>query len=729
MALFEVELASQWLRHQLQKNISVHFKFLSVCRFFSLFVDNEDQSKYISYYIQFKDDIVSLIKDFQFNYCTPEEIDELKNIVDKVYTVFPTADIHEKEKIHSALDSAKGKILRFLNEEPLRQSENGCSENYSINQVLIENDPNSKLNAGIIEKLRITTSKNELPGYKDKISFENNFEDRDNSIAGMMEKVVALSRKEAEEKIKNIGCYNFNFYFEQREFIYTGTSMGLGVAVLTFNSILRAQLYKLYYKFRNDVVLGCAIDTNGFLVPLEDDVLKLKLKTVFYSSYKKFVIPEQNIIEARKYLEELNSKYSNRKLELIPIKHYMNLFKNLDIVEICKLKLKEKLKAHYNQYHVITNSALTLLILVVLIILEIKVIIPEMDRNPVYTEMKNNRFVALNKFGKNVWMSDVLSRQDMDTFNNSSIIAKRFILTDIDNDGRNDILLLINKGNDVMAKRTVYCFNADGSTKWKTVFPDKDSLYGNDYCSNDITTSFMYLLDNNKKKNIFVVYRVCVLYPTYIAKLNSQGKINSEFYNSGAIDQIVGCNFIDSSKEELICGGINNDLNKSGVLIVFDPDYVAGCSPGYRYPKNYSKGLMKYYLLFPKTDVGKFSNVGINEVDLIEIHGDRIVAYVSEMDTFIDKDNQVQRQRYVTIYTLDKLFNVLHVETSSEFDARYQQLVYEGKLKPVKNWKKYKEKLASQVRWWDGDKFVNHPVMNKYYLERTCLSARQVRGN
>jgi len=31
--------------------------------------------------------------------------------------------------------------------------------------------------------------------------------------------------------------------------------------------------------------------------------------------------------------------------------------------------------------------------------------------------------------------------------------------------------------------------------------------------------------------------------------------------------------------------------------------------------------------------------------------------------------------------------------------------------------KSYCEQLAGKVRWWDGDKFVNYPAINRYYLE------------
>jgi hypothetical protein len=323
--------------------------------------------------------------------------------------------------------------------------------------------------------------------------------------------------------------------------------------------------------------------------------------------------------------------------------------------------------------------------------------------------------MAYNKYGKPVWGSNILSEQDIDVYNNVER-NKRIILNDLDNDEYNDILLLLSDEKNKILNRTLFCYNYDGNLKWKTVIPQHDSLYGNDYCSNDILIGTMSLVNSGNRKEIIINYRICLLFPNFTMKINSKGKIISKFYNPGAINRIVNYDFDNDGKEELLCTGINNDYDKSGVLILFDPEYLSGCAPGYRFPQNRSKGLMKYYLLFPKTDVGRFTNSGSSFARLVDINGERIIVIIRELDGYTDIKNIRHSQEYVTLYTLDKWLNVLNVETSSEFDTKYQMLVNEGKLKPITNWKEFENKLISNVRWWDGDKFVNYPTMNKYYL-------------
>ena len=47
----------------------------------------------------------------------------------------------------------------------------------------------------------------------------------------------------------------------------------------------------------------------------------------------------------------------------------------------------------------------------------------------------------------------------------------------------------------------------------------------------------------------------------------------------------------------------------------------------------------------------------------------------------------------------------------------YKNFVAEERIDSVNNLAEYAEELKSQVKYWDGEKFVNEPVMNKNYLD------------
>ncbi len=709
MALFEVELVSQWLRQQLQKPVSHHFKILSIFRFFSLFQDIEDKSKYISYYLQFKDDILSLILKDQFEYCTLEEIDALKSIADYIISFSPSINQHEKEKLIDTLESARKRILSILNDEPAVNVEANSVDAFSINQVLIENDCNAKINSGIIEKLSIDIHKNEIQEIPDSITFENNYDDNGTDLPVHLKKIMLLAKNEAEKISNQNKTYKFTLSFAKKDSLYSGTSMGLGAAALVYNSILRDHLHKIYYRFRNNVVVGSAIDEQGNLIALEAEPLKLKLKTVFYSSYKKFVIPEENIIEARKFLKELKDKYPNRKLELIPVKHYLTLFKNLDIVEVCRLKLREKVKAHYNQYHIIANSFLSLIILVILSILIINVLIPSLDHNPVYAKYERGRYIAYNKYDKQVWESSELTNDELPV----EVPLQRIVITDLENDNQNEILLLRRDRTNPIFQKTLFCYNSDNSLKWKTVIVPKDSLFGADICYDQIDLRNIMIVENKStnKKEIIIDYVLCDLYPWFLIKLDNAGKEISSLYNSGhsIFDRVMDID--NDGKEDVVIGGQNNDFNHSGFLMVLDPKFIEGNAPGYRFPRGFGKGLMKYYILFPKIFLNKFSDQQSSFIQRVNKFKDKFTTDLNETI-----GNSGDNSWYRTVFNFDFHFNFLHLQTSTEFDAFYKSFIDKGKIQPIKDWKVYEDSLRKEIKFWDGDKFVNHPVMNKYYL-------------
>lgn len=712
MSLFDIEIKSHWLKEQIGKPHSTRLKLLYLSNFLLELIKSGTHSKYISYFNEFVPELVKLILRNEFRYFSPYEIESLLFIVKSLEPLNFSKE--NSERCLGVLQNARNEILSLLS--GIVKTEAKAHKN-SINVVLIEANSDEKGNVGTIQTLTLRSSKRGKEFLEDKIEFENLCENDQEKMFSYITNIVSFSKEQTKKIISKTNAYNLTFSFENKDCSYTGSSFGLALLALAYNSVLVNELRKIYYKFFDDVVITGAIDEKGDLLKLDSSSLKVKIETVFFSRFNKFVIPEDNIVEAKEILVELQKEYPQRKVELIPSANFKSVLLNLAVVEVNKLKIKEKLKANYESYHRTANWTFTFIALLAIIYLITGYAIPYMDTNPVYTNLTSDRYAAYNKYGKVVWESPTLSQLDINVYKaDNTGKLKRILLSDLDDDGFNEILLLISSEKNKLMNRTLFCYNHDGSIKWKTHIQQKDSLYGSDYCSNDILLRMMFLLEQNGKKEIVVHYRICLLFPDYTAKISSDGKIISEFYNPGAITSLISSDIDEDGKKELFCAGMNNDYEKSGALVVFDTDLIMGAGPGYRFPRNVSTGLMKYYLLFPKTDVGRFTNHGSRMVGPVEIHDNRIVVYLKELDGFRDLKNEECFQVYTTIYTLDKSLNVLHVETSSEFDARYKQLVEEGKLKPVKDWKKYKEKLKSLVKYWDGDKFINYPTMNKYYL-------------
>lgn len=716
MSIFDTELKSQKIREKLSKVLSNKLKLLLLSEFLISIIDQRNDQIFLSYYIEFEPELCTLILKSEFNYCSPDELNKLIKVLDFFRSNEPFSAKKEKyDNLLSLLNAQKEKMLILLGEgEKNFNDEYNLNKNKSfsnaINIVLIEQDDdfNSHLSSGTIEKFKIESSLKQKDSTPDKITFSNITDISNNEILQQLNESAILAKVKCRNEGIKVHTYNFIFSFERIDCIYTGKSLGVGAAALAYNSILINELHKIYYTFKDDVVFTSEVDKYGNLLKLDEKSLRIKLQTIFYSPYKKFVIPEDNIVEAKKELAILIEKYPHRKLELIPIKNFERVFKNLDIVEICLLSIRQKIKANYREYSTTINWALSILSLLIILFFITIYLIQRLDRNPVNVGIENDKYVAYNKYGIKVWESGILNKEEI------NIEQQRMFIADVDDDGRNEILLLRKNPDNPLLSKTVFCYNSDNSLKWKTIFIPKDSLYGNEICYDRVDLQNILVIENKvtRQKEIIVDYTICDLFPYFVTKLDYKGKEISSFYNPGNTVFVRLLDLDNNGKDELVIGGSNNDFNHRGCLIVLDPKFIDGKAPGYRFPRGFGRGLMKYYVLLPKTLLNRFSDEQTSHISDIHKSNAKIIVVLNE--SFGPKP---ENSWYRVIFNFDFQFNFLHLQTSTEFDTFYKNLIEKGRIKPIKDWKAYEDSLRKEIKFWDGDEFVNHPGMNKYYLK------------
>jgi hypothetical protein len=712
MSLIDIELKSQKVREQFSKPSSNRSKLLSLSNFLNTIITKPEQQLYTSYYSEFEPELRNLIHKKDFCYFTPEEIEGLINIISYFKSSEYFADKKENlDDLILILDKAKGNILFNFGEvnskEETRQNiEKSFTD--SINIVLIENGEgrSTETSLGAIEKLKLDCSIKNSNKDADKIEFSNLVEFNDSQIIEQLNEVVTVAELKCNNEGIKTHTYNFNFYFDRKDCVFTGKSIGIGALSLVYNAILINEFHKYYFKFKDDVVFTSEVDKYGNLLRLEEKSLRIKLQSIFYSPYKKFVISEDNIVEAKKELVLLNEKYPHRKLGIIPIRNFEGVFKNLDIVEVCKLNINQKVKAYYQKYHTSVNWALTLLsILIILFFIGIY-LIPRLDRNPVNAATENDRYVSYNKYGIKVWESEAIEKTDVYLNKDKKFFDTRCIISDLENDGRNEILYLIRSSSNRIKNRTIYCYDSNHSLKWKYQVPEHKIYYDRILFEDTFLTLGIYAYDFNNDgfKEIICSGQQGVDFPFLIMKLDHNGKLLSEYWNSGFLDHIELFDIEGDGKINLVTGDCNNKFDQAAIAI-FDPNFIYGNSPFTNPLRNGVKGVEKYYILFPKSILCLPLICSINNVkQLLQYNNQGLDVYVYEgYEAFI-------------IYKFNNEMKLLDVEFSTPWINYYESFVTEGKTKPVKDLSAYAEELKKQVKYWDGDKFVNYPVMNKNYL-------------
>lgn len=718
--LFNIELAYQNLRQCLKKPASNNYKLLCISDFLNLTVKEEYEGKFESYFLEIQPQLFRLSYENDFNYISPDFITGLNEKILKLQSYPCFIDLQNEFSELSAylnnIHTQKTSLLKTVSQ--IDESVTG-----SVAIVLIENNGGyNGIKTPIIHNLNISSSIRQKGEHTDKTEFKNLTDVSDTGLPDQLTNAAVLAKSECRKLGIKTCYYNFTYWFSESNYIYTGSSLGIGAICLAFNSILINELYRNYYRFYTDAVFTSEIDKSGNLVKMESEILKLKLQGVFFSRFRKFIIPEDNIGEAKNELNILKEKFPQRILELIPVKNYSSVFKNLDIVERCELNLIQKTKAYTVRHQKVLNLTLALASLMIIFYFAFKVLIPLFDNNPVIKQYENDRLAAYNKYERKLWESDFkINIADENKSVQERAIQDNMILSDLDEDGKNEILAINISSPDNLINRTIFCYNNDGSLKWKFVSPPHSIAYG----ENKFDDTFMYTRLSasdykiNGKKYFVTSGNIKMYFPCELAIHAPDGSVISSYWHSGTLIAIKILDMDSDGKEEIYAGGVNNKA-RSSCLAVLDPAVMKGSSYLTNPLNDSVKGTEKYYIVFPRTFFSSLSPEGYSYAfSVYQKTPQRLVIGVIET---ID-GSPFNYLNPVTIYVFDENMNIINAVLSSSFVSRYLEMKNENnsKIPFITDWNKYQDSLKNAVQYWDGDKFVNRRVINQNYLNAKNL--------
>lgn len=337
------------------------------------------------------------------------------------------------------------------------------------------------------------------------------------------------------------------------------------------------------------------------------------------------------------------------------------------------------------------------------------------DNNPVYIDNQNYVLKVLNKDAKVIWEKPSFGIPNYlpERLTNWNYGDKRYInIDDINGDGINEVL--ISGKGDLKGRYTtdsLYCFNNQGKLLW-VASPEK---YDNPQAPNWRRTSLkirdFFTVNYLGKKKLFVVANDASYAGALISELDvNNGNVISTLYHAGWLSVRLNLDLENDGKDEIILGGINT-FNKP-IILILKSDKLEGVMPDYySLSNNYKKGTAFKYIQLYCRDLSGYDNKFQSGFDITEIHKygkNGFMVFTLEYSTSGEND------RSGIQYAFDNKCNVLYVSAGSQYSQKYEHLIQKGFVKEVLN-EKYYQTLKDSIKYWDGDKFVNHPVENKYY--------------
>lgn len=334
---------------------------------------------------------------------------------------------------------------------------------------------------------------------------------------------------------------------------------------------------------------------------------------------------------------------------------------------------------------------------------------------PAYARAQNEHLVVYDKDGNVLWKKYVGLN-----YNTEYLLSQHvghgpdeyIEVADVDNDGQMEVLTVFGLVETKLEHNAVYCFNADGSQKWKYNF-NRQMIFGVEEFTDNYKAQLLSVrdFDHDGKMDVIAVIHENIFYPAAVVKLDAaSGAFISEYWHSGNLTRIYNHDLDGDGIEEIILCGENNGYDQAA-LIVLDSRHISGRSlapPSYM-PQNVAAGQEKYYLLIPPINLASTMDKKRNSIRKIHfLNEDLMMADV--LETYLGKT-------FSNMFFFNRQLQCAEVKFNDMFVVLHRQLKAQGMVLPALD-AAYAEILRHSVRYWDGEKFVEEAVKNRKYFRK-----------
>ncbi len=548
-------------------------------------------------------------------------------------------------------------------------------------------------------------------------------ETEENELINTVEAARHLLGKFAH--IKNGKRVTINCTFDNPTYV-EGQSLQAGLAAGLFTELLHLHQHKEEYTLQDDVAITGRVDKKANLLPVDEDGLKLKVEACYFSHIKYLIVPKEQAELCKTHISYLTSHSSplashnegiSTSLEVIGISNLEELFYNRKFTDSRRITVARQTARKVWKL----RRPIAVVLIVSLLLIIGKMWYGPLDKNPTNPEFEGEMLILKNQSGE-VVDKILVGKGTVKRVNDTEREGKRdnfAILLDVNNDNTNEVIWTQFTPENPEYSSTLFCKSVNSDTcLWsfnvnrKVVFPQDPEVSSTTF---SITNIMGGDFDNDRRPEIYLNCRHSMLYPDLVIKLDAQTKKELSCYvNTGHfIDMTVYDINGDGVRELLLCG-MNNAYDQA-VLTVLDPRFIGGDSPaiGEYVIQDYTPAKEMAYMLLPRSVLSLYFEATHNCALNINIDEGMGLFDVNVRDFFHpeNKDTPVS-----LFFYFDYGLKFIHPASDNNYDHYYRKLT-KGKKIPEIDQNTYLQELGKQIQYWDGDKFVNYPTLNKRYLE------------
>jgi hypothetical protein len=225
---------------------------------------------------------------------------------------------------------------------------------------------------------------------------------------------------------------------------------------------------------------------------------------------------------------------------------------------------------------------------------------------PKFGRLDGSALVIFDKEGKELWRKVFPDGFGPDWYSTLGLPVPVWF-GDLEGKGHTSVLFVYAPAGPLSHSSALICYSDRGKERWRwTPGRELPELAGSPATFFTIALGVLKATDRRPPR-IVVSSQYHPWWPCQIAILDSNGKLLSEYWHSGALSSMVLADLDGDGREEIVATGINNGYLQA-TLVVLDPDRVFGASAEVR-PAFQIHGMgvaqERLRLLFPRSDLNK----------------------------------------------------------------------------------------------------------------------------
>lgn len=681
------------------ENHSSKLKLLNYLPLFEKLLEIKNANIKEAYVSELIDDFNQTILKSSLEGLPPEVINRIKEVSEKLFelpflnSICP-AFVNSLNRILDWSD----KLDKILNGENLDEAE----ENIYI--PLLENSSDNQLsNIGVLETItvKITKSKGEdsfliVPSEKD--------------IEQLLDRQIKISWniaiKYCEQFISKISSsHEVVIHFNKRSGLCRGNSLGIVLAIKFIEELLKLYNPAFITKAQKGLAITGGINESGEVIPVGDEIVKLKTELVFYSGVEQFVVPKHNEFAAREKLVELKRNYPNRNLKIISIEDFDDFISRRNVIAI------KKINPVLRTIKFAKQNVLTVIVILILTLLLTALFTIDFDDNPSSVTLDGEYAHIKNKNGKILWSLNYPANQR--AIEDLSIKRKEFLITDINGDEINEVIHRISRTSKIIDEdriTSLVCLDKHQNVIWNfdfsdTVFADKEDITP-DYTINlgDTITiggeKILFCYANNKRSFSSAVFAI---------NLRTGTRIPQTFWASGHTASLLLRDIDNDAKSEIIGLGFDNGY-EDAVLWAMEMDNYDGfrLTTDEYIIKGRKQADLLFYIRIPKTDYDNYLRTRTPGIDLSGLtydSGSKSIQFSLSAPKSIEYGtlNQIQ----TITFELDSTFKNFFINILSNYRVVRDSLVAKGILNPpYTDTREYREVIRNNILYYKNGKWL-----------------------